>query len=155
MLESFLPQKCNEFPGKMQSLAQLIVGGRGQNRVSLFVGKPVRTSNNTVCKPGAFCGPAFVEMNEYCMREPIDARIETANTVAQSLRQHWNHAVREINAVSAPTRFSIQRAVRLHVSCDISNVYAQAPAASDPLDMNRIVEIARVVGIDGNDELLA
>ena len=57
------------------------------------------------------------------MGETIDARIETANTVAQSLRQHRDHTVGEINAVSTPTRFSLQCAARLNVSSDIRNVH--------------------------------
>src|SRR4029453_6611233 len=87
--------------------------------------------------------------------EPIDARIETADAVAQSLRQHRDHTVWKVDAVSAPTRFSIQRAARLHVGSDISNVYTEAPTAPDPLNMNCIVEIARVIGIDGEDEFSA
>src|SRR5947209_7836174 len=94
-------------------------------------------------------------MNKYRMCQAIDARIETADAVAQSLRQHGDHAVREVNAVSAPTRFSIQRAVGLYVSGDISNVDAEAPTAPDLLNMNRVVEIARVLGIDGDDEFSA
>src|SRR5438045_8790983 len=90
-------------------------------------------------------------MNKCRMCEAIDARIETANAVAQSLRQHGDHAVREINAVSAPARFSIQRAVGLYVGGDISNVDAEPPTAADLLNMNRVVELARVTGIDGHD----
>src|SRR5207253_10598899 len=92
-------------------------------------------------------------MNKYRMCQAIDARIETADAVAQSLRQHGDHAVREVNAVSAPTRFSIQRAVGLYVSGDISNVDAEAPTATDLLNMNRVVEIASVIGLGGVDEL--
>src|SRR5437667_12330079 len=94
-------------------------------------------------------------MNKYGMCEAIDARLETADAVAQSLRQHGDHAVREVNAVSAPARFSIQRAVGLYVSGDISNVDAEPPTAADLLNMNRVVEIARVIGIDGDDEFSA
>src|SRR5438132_11814312 len=94
-------------------------------------------------------------MNKYRMCQAIDARIETADAVAQSLRQHGDHAVREVNAVSAPRRFSIQRAVGLYVSGDISNVDAEPPTAPDLLHMNRVVEIARVIGLDGVDDSVA
>src|ERR1044072_8002853 len=68
-------------------------------------------------------------MNKDRAREAIDARFETADTVAQSLRQHRNHAIGQINTVSASTRLSIKRAVGLH--------------------------IRRVIGIDGDDEFSA
>src|SRR5205809_863001 len=94
-------------------------------------------------------------MNKYRMCEAIDARIETADAVAQSLRQHRDHSVWEVNTVSAPARFSVQRAVALYVSSDISNVDAEPPTALDLLNVNRVVEIARVIGIDGDDEFSA
>jgi hypothetical protein len=139
----------------VQPFAQLIAGCRGQNRVSLFVRKPVCASNYAVRKARAFCTTVFVEMNKYRMREPIDAGIETADAVAQSLRQHRDYTVREVNAVSAPARFSIQRAVGLHISGDVGDVYTEAPTASGLLNVNCVVEIARVIGIDGDDEFSA
>src|SRR6059058_2751841 len=63
--------------------------------------------------------------------------------------------VGEINAVSTPPRFSIQCAARLNVSSDIRNVHTEAPTATGFLNVNCIVEIARVVGIDGDDKLPA
>ena len=90
------------------------------------------------------------------MGEPIDSRMKTAHAIAQALRQHRDHAIREINAVSAVPRFSIQRAAGLYVSGNIGNVHAKMPAAvGDLLDMNSVVEITRIIGIDGDDKFIA
>ena len=86
MLESPLPQHRGELPGKMQSFAQLVCRWHGQNRVGMLVCEPVRTSNHATCKPRALRGSAFVEVNKDRVREAIDARFKTADTVAQSLR---------------------------------------------------------------------
>src|SRR5437762_644456 len=89
------------------------------------------------------------------MREPIDSGIETANAVAQTLRQHRDHTVWQINAVSAPTRFSIERTAGLYVSGNIGNVHTQLPTVLGLLDMNRVIKIACIIGIDGDDKLFA
>src|ERR1044071_9056290 len=94
-------------------------------------------------------------MNKDRAREAIDARFETADTVAQSLRQHRNHAIGQINTVSASTRLSIKRAVGLHISGDVGDMDTEAPTASGLLNVDCIVEIARVIGIDGDDEFSA
>ena len=64
MLEPFPPQQRSEFPRKMQSLAQLITRWGAQNRVGLFVGKPVRAANHAPRKTRAFRHAVFVEMNK-------------------------------------------------------------------------------------------
>src|SRR5215470_8355359 len=89
------------------------------------------------------------------MREPIDSGIKAANTVAQSLRQHRDHTIRQINAVAAPAGLAIQRAARLYVSGNIGDVHTKIPTAVWKLvHVNCVVEIACVIGIDGNDELV-
>src|SRR5258708_27334368 len=65
MLESLLPYYRGEFPGKMHSFPQLVGRWRLQNRVSLLVREPVRTSNHAACKPRALRGSAFVEVNKH------------------------------------------------------------------------------------------
>ena len=95
-------------------------------------------------------------MNENRMREPIDSWIEAANTVAQSLGQHRDDAVGQINAVAAPARLAVQRAAWLYVGGDIGDVHAETPAAVWKLvHVNCVIEIARVIGVDGDDELVA
>src|SRR5260370_24933978 len=93
------------------------------------------------------------------MGEAIDARIQTANAVAQSFRQHRNNSIWQINAVAAPPRFAIERAVRSDVSGNISDVDAEPPALVDwlasPLDVDGIVKIARIIRIDRNNEFVA
>src|ERR1043165_1775578 len=155
MLKSILAEYGGELTGKMQSFAQLVGRWRIQNCVSLFVREPVRASNHTAGKARALRGSAFVEMNKDRVREAIDARFETADTVAQSLRQHRNQAIGQITTVSASTRLSIKRAVGLHISGDVGDMDTEAPTAPGLLNVDCIVEFARVIGIDGDDEFSA
>src|SRR6266571_7173288 len=86
------------------------------------------------------------------MCEPIDSWVEAANAVAQSLRQHRDHAIGQINAVAAPARFAIQRAPGFYIGGDIGNMHAEPPTTLGLLNLNRVIEIARVIRIDRDDE---
>src|SRR6266404_2702468 len=103
----------------------------------------------------AFCHSIFVELDEHRMRQPIDSRIKTAYAVTEALRQHRNYSVWQINTVTAPARFAIEGTVRFNVSGDISNVHPESPTGIvDLFDVNRVVEIACIVRIDGDDKFL-
>ena len=65
MLEPLLSHQCCQFPGNVQPFPQLIAGRRAQDCISLFVRKPMRASNDAVCKPCAFCGAVLIEMDKY------------------------------------------------------------------------------------------
>ena len=90
------------------------------------------------------------------MGQPNDVRVQAANAVAQALGQHRDDAVDEVNAVPALERLTVERASRRDVSRDVRDVDAEFPFATRQfLDIDRVIEIARVIGIDRDDELLA
>src|SRR6058998_3822283 len=89
------------------------------------------------------------------MCEPIDSWIETANAVAQSLWQHWDYAVRQINAVAASPRLAIQRTRGFYVGSDIGNVHTEAPTGAGLFNLNCVIEIPCIIRIDCNDEFFA
>src|SRR6266852_2036994 len=153
MFEPLPPQERCERPGGVQSLAQFVVRLRLKNRVSLFVSQSLCAANHGFRKARALCATVLVELNENRMGETVDPRPQAANAVAQSLRQHRNDPVGQINAVAAPARFAIQRALRFDVRSYIGNVHAQLPIfIVDLLDMNGVVKIARIIRIDRDDE---
>src|SRR6266481_2436667 len=88
VFEPFPTQQGCEFPGEVKLFTQLIARRRGQDGVCFLVREPVRTANDATCKTCASDHATFVKVDENRMREPIDSRIEAANTVAQSLGQH-------------------------------------------------------------------
>src|SRR5437868_998180 len=98
----------------------------------------MRAANHALREACAFRDSTFVELDKYRVGEPIHSRIKTADAITQVLRQHWNHLVRQINAVSAPARFAIEGATRLNISGDISNVDPELPTAIvDLFNMDR------------------
>jgi len=64
------------------------------------------------------------------MGQPLDVRLETADAVAEALRQHRNDAIGEINAVAAFDRFFVELAPGNNVSSDVGDVHAEPPTAA-------------------------
>src|SRR6266478_3453971 len=94
-------------------------------------------------------------MDEHRMCEPINSRLKAAHAVTQALWQHRNHSIRQINAVPALARFAIKCATRLNVSSDIGDVHTELPTAVvDPFNLNRVVEIARIIRIDCDNKFV-
>src|SRR5206468_528660 len=89
------------------------------------------------------------------MCQAVDSRVETADTVAQSLRQHWDYPVGQIDAVPASPRFAIQRTCGFYVGSDIGNVHAEAPTGAGLFNLNCVIEIPCIIRIDCNDEFFA
>src|SRR5437764_2649337 len=75
VLETFSAQQRSELPSSVQSLAELAVRFRFQNRVSFFIGQSLRAANYGSGKAGIFCVAIFVKLNENRKRESIDAGI--------------------------------------------------------------------------------
>src|SRR2546421_11738624 len=64
VLEAFPAQQRSELPSGVQSLTQLAIRFRFQNRVSFFVSQALRAANHGSGKAGIFCAAVFVELNE-------------------------------------------------------------------------------------------
>ena len=80
---------------------------------------------------------------------------KAAKPIAKDLGKHRNHAIREVDAVSARYRFAIQFAFRRHVVRHVRDMNAHAPTVLYALHLDGIVEVASIVGINGEDEAAA
>lgn len=88
--------------------------------------------------------------------QPVDQWIQRAETIGQHLRQHRDHPLGEIHRVAAPGRLFVQRRTDLHVVRDIGDRHEQAPAAAAfGLGVHRVVEVAGILAVDGDEGHLA
>ena len=115
----------------------------------------MRAADNSPRKTGLTHPAVAVELQENGMGQAIYMRIQAANTIAQPLGQHGNHPIGQINTVAATLRFAIEGAAGSDIRAHVRDVNAKLPAAFDFFDLNGVVEIAGVIGIDRDDELLA
>ncbi|VWC36931.1 hypothetical protein BPS26883_06741 [Burkholderia pseudomultivorans] len=89
----------------------------------------------------------------------VDLRIQRAQAVRQFLRQHRDHAAREIDRRAALERVGVEPAARLHVVRHVGDrddqPEAVAAADLDRLAVDRIVEVARVLAVDRHERHVA
>ena len=132
------------------------LGGALKNGVGLAIGQAARAADDRSGETAALRAAILRELNEDRMGQAVHRWIETANAVAQSLRQHRNDAIGQINAVAALVRFAVQRRARFHVGGNVGDVDTETPAAAgDSFDIDRVIEVAGIVGIDRDNELVA
>ena len=99
----------------------------------------------------------FVEVDEGGEGEALDVGLERADAVAEMLGQHGDDAVGEIRCevIATFARFAVEGMAGANVMGDIGDMDGEAPAAArEALDVDGVVEILGVIGIDGDDELL-
>ena len=94
--------------------------------------------------------------------QPVNLRVQRAQTVGQLLRQHRHHALREVHRVATYRRLFVQRRTDLDVMGHVSNGYVEFPAAGKQLPargillaVHGIIEVAGIFTIDGNERQVA
>ena len=83
---------------------------------------------------------------------------QRAPVVGQRLGQHRHDAVGEIDRVAAPVGGAVERLVGPHVPGDVGDGDQQAPAAGMVrvgLGEHRVVEVARILAVDGDQRRVA
>ena len=121
----------------------------------LLVGQPLRAADDGFREARGHDFSSLRDLGENREGQPLDLWFEAANPVAQRLGQHGNHAVGEIHAVASRLRLTVQSGLGLHIVRHIRNVDANQPTRRRGFDIDRVVEILRVVGIDGENKMLA
>ena len=82
-------------------------------------------------------------------------RLEAAPAVGQRLGQHRHHPVREVTGVAALASLPVERRTWPDVVCDIGDGDDQAKSRAVRFCEHRVIEIARVLAIDGDEREVA
>ncbi len=137
--------------------------GIGQHSRHLGVGQPrMRADDRRIELVGV--DRAFaVDDHVADHRQPILLRVERAQAVGQLLRQHRNHPPREVHRSGALVGIVVDRLARLDVVADVGDGDDQPPAfeqtlaapAREGLAVHRVVEVARVLAVDGDQRHVA
>ena len=133
-----------------------VVAGLLQLREGFLVGEPLGAVDDARGEAERLGLAAPVERDDGRLDQPVDVRLQRADAVAQLFRQHRDDPVDEIDAVAARAGFRVERRAGLHVMRDVGDVDENLEVAvgQDAVG-ERVVEILRVVGIDGQGEDLA
>ena len=97
-----------------------------------------------------------IDLHQAGLHEPIDVRIEAAQPGRQLRRKHVDRALGKVHRRAAVVGLAIERAALLHVVRDVGDVHAQPEmAVRQLLDRDRVVEVARVLAVDGDGDDVA
>ncbi len=98
----------------------------------------------------------LVEVDLRDHRQPILLGHQRAQARRQRLGQHRDRAARQVDAAAAAPRLDVDRRALAHVVRDVGDRDPQARAAvRQPFDRDRVVEVARRLGIDRQEGDLA
>ena len=93
-----------------------------------------------------------VDLHQARLHQPIDVRVQAADTGRQFAREHVHRPLGEVHRRGAGEAVEIERAALGHVVGDVGDVHAQPEVAvGEPLDRDGVVEVAGVLAVDGDD----
>ena len=86
--------------------------------------------------------------------QALDTRIERTQSVRELLRQHRDDTAREVDRSGAVIGIHVDRSAGLHIVAHVGNGHQQTPALAAAylgrLAIHRIVEVARVLAVNGH-----
>ncbi len=93
------------------------------------------------------------EVDHDRLGEPVAPLDEAAHAARQRVRQHGHDGLGEIDGRAAQVRLLVEARALSHVVGDVGDVHGQAPApVGPPLDPDRVVVVARGLGVDRERE---
>ena len=127
-----------------------------EERVHVRVGHPLFRADDGAIDLAIDEAAFAIDLDVDRKREPLHARIQRADAVRQTLRQHRHGAAGEVDRGPALECFFIERAPLGHVMRDVGDVHAEeVVAVRELLHFDGVVEIFRGLAVDGDDVVLA
>ena len=82
--------------------------------------------------------------------------LQTRQAVGQHLRQHRDHALRQVHARPPGAGFLVELPLRVDEVRHVGDVNAEPPVAGAGVEVqaDRVVEVPRVGRVDGDDQIL-
>ena len=130
--------------------------GVGEEHVHLLVGEPPAALDRGRLHRGVHRDAVGRELDPAGAGVADLARLQARQVVGHDLRDHRDHAIGQVDARAAvPRLLVVRRAVADEVR-DVGDVHAQQPVAPlDPLQRDRVVEVAGIDGIDRHDHAVS
>ena len=122
-----------------------------QDGVDVGVGHPRVAVDHAVVHLVADDVALAVDLHQAGLHQPIDVRIQAAQPGRELRREHVHGALGKVDRRAALVGLLVERAAFGNVMGDVGDVHAEpVVAVRQPLDRDRVVEIARVLAVDGD-----
>ena len=122
-----------------------------KDAVDLRVRHPGVAADQAVVQLVAPHGAALVDLHEARLREAVHLRPEAAQSRRKRFGKHVDGTVREIDGGAPLQRRRVECALLPHVVGDVRDMHAEPEVAvRQPLDRDRVVEVARGFAVDGH-----
>ena len=153
VLEAQATNLLREFMSVVQHALDGIVRRRLlQNGEHFFVGEAALRVDNGGIKLGAQHAAIVGDEKLHALGQAIHVGLQRAEFITQGFGQHRDDAVHEVGGVAALARLDIQGGAGLHVIRYVRDVNPELPLTlRRSFQTDRIVEILRVVRINGDD----
>ena len=123
----------------------------GEDRVDVGVGHACVAVDDAVVDFIPQNRPFAVDFHQAGLDEPVDVGVQAAETGREVRGKHVNCAIGKVHRRRTLVGFLVERAVFRHVVRDVGDVHAQpVVAVLQPLDRDGVVEVARVLAVDGD-----
>ena len=128
----------------------------GEDRADVGVGHARVAVDDAVVQLVAHDRAAPIDVHHARLHQPVDVRVQAAQAGGEFRRKHVDGAVGEVDRGGALVGLDVERAALGHVVRHVGDVHAEAEAAVlQPLQRDRVVEVARVLAVDRDGELRA
>jgi hypothetical protein len=126
----------------------------GQVIVDFFVGESPLAGDRRVVELRRHARSVSRQLDEHALGVPQLVRLQAGQAVGDQLRQHGNHAVRQVDAGRPLASLDVQQRTRRDEMRHVGDMDSQSPVAVfEAFQRDRVVEIAGILRIDRDDRL--
>ena len=148
-------QYLEQLPHQLEHRHELDVSRRRrfvavrENRVDVRICHPRIAVDHSVVDLVADDVAVPIDFHHARLHQAIDVRVQAAQSGRQLRRKHVHGALGKIDRRPALVRFLVERAALLHIVRDVSDVHSEpVVAVRQPLNRDRVVEVARMFAVD-------
>ena len=140
--------------------ASSVVRPAVDRRLRLLVGKFCGRTHQHAMERMRALAAIGTDHDAHGERGTVFLRAQRTQIIGNALRQHWHHAIGEIDRVPAHERLAVERTARPHVMGDIGNGHAEDMAAADlgigvGRGVDGVVVVLGVGRVDGDERDVA
>ena len=155
--KAFFAQQGGELPCSVDALGEEVAffWRLLENGKSLFVGEARGAADHRFGEADGLDFSALEDFGKDGERHAVDLRLETADAIAEGLREHRDDPVSQINAIPPRVRLAVDGGLGFHIVGHIGDMDADTPAIGNAFNIDSVVEVLCVIRVDSENKTVA